>query len=114
MPLQTRSSTRAPTVHPAAPSISAGSALWPENNTSEELWSVSSPNTTALAPIPKPTTGVSTTIRCSTIGCSTSAGRRMAAPSTTAAKPIPTAHRSSETVGVVNAGMLGTANENVP
>jgi hypothetical protein len=106
--------TSAPTVQPAAPSIRLGRASWPENSTSDELWVVSSPKMTAAVPIPKPATGVSTSICRSTIGCSRSAGRLIAVPITAAANPIPIAHRNSASVGVVNGGMWGTASENVP
>ena len=75
---------------------------------------MSSPKTTAAAPIPRPATGVSTTICRSTIGCSISAGRLIAVPITAAARPIPIAHRNSASVGVVNGGMLGIDSENVP
>ena len=75
---------------------------------------MSSPKTTAAAPIPRPATGVSTTICRSTIGCSISAGRLIAVPITAAASPIPTAHRNSETVGRRERRDVGNRNENVP
>ena len=71
-------------------------------------------NSTTVRPTAAPTTGVSSTIRRSTTGCSSSPMRRISVPTSAATMPIPIAHRNSAPVGVPNGGMSGTASENVP
>ena len=69
---------------------------------------------TARPATARPTTGVSSSIRRSTIGCRNSASRRITSPSTAAVRPIAIAQRNSAPVGLPNGGMFGTASENVP